>query len=415
MNEAQEIVSTTDQGLPVNPDLNQAQDVIDQTAPEQPGSTNTAESHSEQDLTATLQETVVRFQTAVQKNPDFITTFLDQAESVSQDGTIRSFADLPITDLAAILIVAEQQTGGAEQVAQIDKLRGYVLDAPDGASLYYPEHYGQMNATEIAAAIIDVTLSQDALSDMTGTQIGAVRETTKPHDEELTALAEKDPKIQEALASLEQEWQHREGLFAAGTESIVLLENEIAANVASNDDKAATVTILDGETKTKVPAKKIHTWAMIGVIALSDSLLGTNNLSSIIQSFVDYKVTGPLLSRMLDVDPSVLYERFGKEKYAAMDGLIGTVNSSHDGSRQMENFFLSTLKNGSTFRILEQINPIHLKKIFAPEGSKKFGSLATSLFAQDNLQLNEDLVKKMSATLSAHQKTILGIQQTPAS
>lgn len=337
-------------------------------------------------------------------------------------------------------------TESFQQDSNIDQLRAYVLSEAGSAHLYYSESYRSMDAATLVATITELTTQPDGLSpsNCTGAQLRALRETVAEQQAALDMLGTADPEVQAALQAVEQEWQKREGAVVATTATLVEVEGvgqnpeEALADVApgatiklndlgepnvvrEGDQITTTLQNPDGTT-TEVKAKEINVWSMVLILGLSDALLGTNNLTSLAQLWIGHNVMGPLLSKM-GIDPEALQQlgqQFGGEKYSAMDGFIKMANDDRTGkgAEQITRYFEGAAQNQTAFSILEQVHPAHLKKIFAPTGTQRFGSTESGIFnlSQDNLQLSQELVDTLYAQLSDSQKQRLGIppkQTTP--
>ncbi len=391
--------------------------------------------------TIELQNMVDRFQKAVQDNPAFITTVLEQATGTGADGVVRSLADLPIVDLTALLVVAEQQSGNPgettaslpiEQAAQIDQLRAYVLSDATAVELYYPEHYRSMDATQVAAELTKLTQAPNALADCGGTQLCALREAVQSNQAAYDMLALGDPKTEEATQALEQEWQAREGALAAGSKLAAEIEiagdpelaeqmkqispdATITGEVKRDPDTqtvSATFTNPDG-TETEVQLKEISWVALLTIVFLQESLFGSSGFGEYAKMLVTQNVLTPFLAGK-GYDPSPLFAQFeiNNAKYA-MDSII-EVNNKSGNSEQINDYLRNSLAKGAIYQTLLQINPIHLRKMFAQGGTQRFGTTNTGFsFTGDHLQVDQQLVNEMRSRLTDSQLKQLGLLEEP--
>jgi len=275
--------------------------------------------------------------------------------------------------------------------------------APDGNA----ETTTEKTIAEVGAEIVSAASTLKTNEPVSGEKLKELHDLFEKNNAELTRMRMEDEQIDDALLEMETEWQKRQKAVADVTTSLqspedlrqAIPENAVVTEV-TNQDGVVTTTLTDesGQT-TEVKADEQSVWAFLLLMTLSDVLLGSNNLSVLADAWITNKVSGPALTK-LGVDTSSLYDRFASHKHEAFNGFIKTADS-----RQMTQIFTDSIRDRTSFAILEQLDPEHLNKMFDPTGTKAFGK-AGGMFSgtYDHIQLSQDLVDKLYAGLSESER-----------
>lgn len=343
-----------------------------------------------------------------------------ERESKEAGLTENPFAPLSSESSAALLLRIDQLIDGQPDMKidgdTLSSLRQRITTDASAAKLYFAERSASMTNEQM---MLEADLASKAIQsgeDISGHQLRVLLE--RANEMGVTPSEQTDSEFAENVAVLRKEYDKHtaqfEGAIVAIKETDSSTEQSVAAaffagvnkvevSKVTNDGESLVVqsTTPDGnqvETTLKKP-DAIKTFLSM---ALSDALLGTRKLEQ-----VGGEVLRTSLSPILEkwgIDPSFFFDTMNYGKYEVFDQFLNTLTTD-----QCEQFFKKALETGSLPKILEQCHPKHIKKIFNPDGTQKFGS--HSAFSPDIHSLPQDLVEKMRASLTDRQKTSLRLPE----
>lgn len=347
-----------------------------------------------------------------QHQQEFAALDSETLQYVLEKFTTDKLSEVTALEAAGLLLAVNENQNIAISEEQVDALATILEEDAATADLYWQEVYGAATPQELAESVQELAES-DLQTEVSGSELSAATEALNRQDAAFQQLREDSPILAEAVQMLEEENARREGVLAAATEQIVEIENEIDPisqeieegaqinEVTNNGDHLeVTVTNKDGtQKKTKVTEGNLFGYMLVA--ALTDSIFGGNNLERAMNIWLKHNVAAPLLEK-IGLDPQVLFEQFGSDKYKAMDGWLKTMND-----QSCKEHFERVMTDDYLYETLEILDPEHLKKIFNPTGTQKFGQ--SGFLGYDHLQLPQELVDKMYDKLTPRQREVLRI------
>ncbi|PIY80324.1 MAG: hypothetical protein COY80_03590 [Candidatus Pacebacteria bacterium CG_4_10_14_0_8_um_filter_42_14] len=269
----------------------------------------------------------------------------------------------------------------------------------------------EMTAQDIGVGVVRIAELIKTGNLITGEQLRLIRDLVEKKREELATMSEMDAGLSDSLLAMENEWLKRQEAVKniaisldSENEKLVMPDNPTILDVKNEGDVVTTTVAAEDGSKTEIKLKEQNIWSLLVTMSISDAILGTNQIHAFTQEWIYNNALAPFLKK-LGIDPNLLKEQFASRNYEAFNGFMSTANS-----RQMEKIFADSLMRRTTSKILEQMDPLHLQKMFDPTGTKSFGKVG-GLFSgtYDHLQLSQDLVDELYNNLSESERRRLRI------
>lgn len=328
---------------------------------------------------------------------------------------------IPPSQAAKILLSVEkrlqQRPGEIIQLGVYDQLRTNVLENPLAAGQYFAEKYADMDAKSLSTEIQQVAKASQEQKPLEGSQLYALLEASNRNDPALS-----EPDAVEAIAQLNAELDGRKTTAVSISNSIIESTESDLAEIVGDSAKISNVERVgeaieimtsdssDSENKVAVKITQAELWTATLSIMFFRKLLGDGNIGTLLEGPVGEKFSKPALLK-LGLQPEqieVLSRQFAKGNYETMDRFL-----RYSNSKQIESMFEDSIKNNTAFEIVQQLHPDHLKKIFDPSGTKKFGRVSSNFFnTDDHLELSQELVDKIYNQLTDAQKNELKIAKS---